>query len=376
MALLGLLVLLALAGPLGATWDTCRGTCGLRPMAFDHSSVSANYDPSDGDYATLGSSDATSLNVDSLGVPSGTWPGIVSVQATLENGTWHMCSGALIHPQWVLTVAQCFFRSGDISIYKVVMGTADVAQPGPEAAVRRIQRLLKHQNYVAATAWNNIALLELDQPVECSDYIQLGCVPDSSLAVPKLKTCYIAGWRATPDSAPSPRLVLQEAKVRLIDVQLCNSSRWYGGAVHPQDLCAGYPRGGIDTCQGDIGGPLVCKDHVGDYFWLVGLASWGKGCVGEKRPGVFASTQHFREWIQIQMGKAAADPSLTPTEPAPTRAPNPILSPTPSLTLTVIETSPQPESETFITISFPKSILLAFFASLQKFLEFLKDKLS
>ncbi|NXL25864.1 ACRO protein, partial [Setophaga kirtlandii] len=157
------------------------------------------------------------------------WPGIVSIQVTLENGTWHMCSGALISPQWVLTVAQCFFRSGDMSIYKVVMGTTDVAQPGPEAAVRRIKRLLKHQNYVAATAMNNIALVELDQPVECSDYIQLGCVPDSSLAVSQLKTCYIAGWRNTKDSASSPRLVLQEAKVRLIDVQLCNSSRWYGG---------------------------------------------------------------------------------------------------------------------------------------------------
>ncbi|XP_053834966.1 LOW QUALITY PROTEIN: acrosin-like [Vidua macroura] len=375
MALLALLVLLALAGPVWATWDTCRGTCGLRPLAFDHSSLVRDYDPTDGDYATLGSSDVTSLVMDGPGVPSGTWPGIVSVQATLENGTWHMCSGALIHPQWVLTVAQCFARAGDISIYEVVMGTADVAQPGPEAAVRRIQRLLVHQNYVAATARNNIALLELDQPVECSDYIQLGCVPDSSLAVPELKTCYMAGWRATPDSAPGPRLVLQEAKVRLIDVQLCNSSRWYGGAVHPQDLCAGYPRGGIDTCQGDSGGPLVCKDHVGDYFWLVGLASWGKGCTGEKRPGVFTSTQHFRGWIQVQMGMVPADPTPTPTEPAPTPAPSPILSPTPPLTLTVIEKPPEPESQPFVTISFPKAILLSFLGSLQRFLEFLRDKL-
>ncbi|XP_038009521.1 acrosin-like [Motacilla alba alba] len=374
MALLRLLVLLALAGPVGGTWDTCRGTCGLRPLAFDHSSASDNYDHSDGDYATLGSSDVTSLHTDSPGVPSGTWPGIASVQATLENGTWHMCSGALIHPRWVLTVAQCFTRAGDLSVYKVVMGTPDVAQPGPEAAVRRIRRLLKHQNYVAATATNNIALLELDQPVACSDYIQLGCVPDGSLAVPELKTCYIAGWRATPDSG-HPRLVLQEAKVRLIDVQLCNSSRWYGGAVHPQDLCAGYPRGGIDTCQGDIGGPLVCKDRVGDYFWLVGLASWGKGCVGEKRPGVFTATQHFRAWIQVQMGKAQADATPTATEPAPSPAPTPVMSPTPSLTLTVIEAPTQPESETFLTVSFPKTVLLSVFGSLQKFLELLKEKL-
>ncbi|NXP96074.1 ACRO protein, partial [Passerina amoena] len=236
------------------------------------------------------------------------WPGIASIQVTLENGTWHMCSGALIGHTWVLTVASCFVGAGNVLNWKVVVGATDLAQPGPAAEVFEIKKLLKHKNYDEVTARNNIALLELDQPVECSDYIQLGCVPDSSVPVSKLKTCYIAGWRNTPDSGPSPSLVLQEAKVRLIDVQLCNSSRWYGGAVHPQDLCAGYPRGGIDTCQGDIGGPLVCKDHVGDYFWLVGLASWGRGCVGEKRPGVFASTQQFRGWIQVQMGMAPSDP--------------------------------------------------------------------
>ena len=53
---------------------------------------------------------------------------------------------------------------------------------------------------------------------------------------------------SVPAAVP-PHAVLQEAKVRLMDVQLFNSSRWYGGALHPQELCAGYPRGGIDTCQ-------------------------------------------------------------------------------------------------------------------------------
>ncbi|NXO93045.1 ACRO protein, partial [Certhia brachydactyla] len=131
------------------------------------------------------------------GVQPGAWPGIVSIQAIWENGTWHMCSGVLLSSQWVLTVAHCFARSRmpkGMSRWEVVMGASDLSQPGPKAAVRHIQRLLVHQHYVPATAKNDIALLQLDQPVECSDYIQLGCVPDASLRVSELKSCYIAGW--------------------------------------------------------------------------------------------------------------------------------------------------------------------------------------
>ncbi|NXP28328.1 ACRO protein, partial [Scytalopus superciliaris] len=127
-------------------------------------------------------------------VTPGTWPGIVSIQATWDNGTWHMCSGSLINPKWVLTVAHCFFRAGNVTEWQVVTGATDLMEPGPETQVRHIWRLLVHQHYEAATAKNNIALLELDESLECSDYVQLACVPDTSLRVSDLKSCYIAGW--------------------------------------------------------------------------------------------------------------------------------------------------------------------------------------
>ncbi|NWH96363.1 ACRO protein, partial [Aegithalos caudatus] len=178
----------------------------------------------------------------------------------------------------------------DTSRWQVVIGATDLAQPGPEAELRRIQRLLVHKYYDPATARNNIALVELEQGVECSDYIQLGCVPDSSVAVSELKTCYIAGWRAPADSAPERSLSLRaQAGMQL-------PRGWHGkgraGRAPDPSLLA----------QGDSGGPLVCKDNVGDFFWLVGLAGWGRGCAGAKRPGVFTSTQHFHTWIRVQLG--------------------------------------------------------------------------
>ncbi|NXU39533.1 ACRO protein, partial [Drymodes brunneopygia] len=168
------------------------------------------------------------------------------------------------------------------------------------AQVRRIKKLFRHENYNREDIRNDIALLELNEPVDCSPYIQLACVADPTLKVSELQNCWIAGWGATTEEDTSD--VLQEAKVQLIDAQLCNNSGWYAGDIHTHNLCAGYPQGTIDTCQGDSGGPLMCQDNNADSWWVVGITSWGKGCGRAKRPGVYTSTQYFYDWILAQMG--------------------------------------------------------------------------
>ncbi|NXF41489.1 ACRO protein, partial [Nyctibius bracteatus] len=117
------------------------------------------------------------------------------------------------------------------------------------AQVHHIKHLLVHEHYSNVTKRNDIALLELDQPVQCGYYVQLACVPNASLRVSALTNCYVSGWGATTARSGGPSDILQEARVRLIDAKLCNSRQWYQGAIHSHNLCAGYPQGGIDTCQ-------------------------------------------------------------------------------------------------------------------------------
>ncbi|NXM39432.1 ACRO protein, partial [Gymnorhina tibicen] len=169
------------------------------------------------------------------------------------------------------------------------------------AQVRNVKQLVVHQDYNPDDITYDIALLELDEPAQCSPYIQLACVPDTMLRVSELQNCWVAGWGSTAPRAQKSSDHLQEAKVQLIDLKICNSSRWYAGEIHTHNLCAGYPQGNIDTCQGDSGGPLMCQDNNADSWWVIGVTSWGTGCARARRPGVYTSTQDFYDWILFQM---------------------------------------------------------------------------
>uniref|UniRef100_A0A674J899 Acrosin n=1 Tax=Terrapene triunguis TaxID=2587831 RepID=A0A674J899_9SAUR len=194
------------------------------------------------------------------------------------------------------TQLQCI-SLGLLPQWRVVIGASQLSQRGPEAQVRSIKQVVQHEHYEPRTESNDVALLELDQPIACNDYAQPACLPDAMVEVSNLSHCYISGWGVTQETSQETADILQEAKVHLLDITTCNSSRWYNGAIASNNLCAGYEQGGIDSCQGDSGGPLMCTEERSKRFWVIGVTSWGLGCAKAQRPGVYSSTQHFHDWI-------------------------------------------------------------------------------
>ncbi|KAF7251172.1 Transmembrane protease serine 3 [Varanus komodoensis] len=191
--------------------------------------------------------------------------------------------------------------------------------------------------YLAITRGLSTALLGLIEPI---------CLPNFGERFPEGKLCWISGWGTTEEGGDTSE-IMNYAGVPLISNKVCNHREVYGGIVASSMLCAGYLKGGIDSCQkictlgniqycpsglhrkrngrladpeasrksfqiaadtdkvlfgffqGDSGGPLVCEDL--NTWKLVGTTSFGVGCAEENKPGVYSRITSFLDWIHEQM---------------------------------------------------------------------------
>ena len=64
-------------------------------------------------------------------------------------------------------------------------------------------------------------------------------------------------------------------------------------------FCAGVPEGGLDSCQGDTGGPYALRDD--GRFWAAGIVSWGVDCGKQGTYGVYTRVTNYMDWINKTM---------------------------------------------------------------------------
>ncbi|XP_075579927.1 transmembrane protease serine 9 [Pelecanus crispus] len=240
----------------------------------------------------------------------GEWPWQVSLWLQRKE---HKCGAVLIADRWLLSAAHCFDITmaemlcptgstysllqmcpdsySDPKMWVAFLGTPFLS--GINGKMEKIFRIYKHPFYNVYSLDYDVALLELNMPVKFSNTIKPICLPDNSHIFREGATCFITGWGSTKEGGLMSKY-LQKAAVNMIGDQACK--KFYPVQISSRMVCAGFPQGTVDSCSGDAGGPLACKEPSGKWF-LAGITSWGYGCARPYFPGVYTKVTAVQGWI-------------------------------------------------------------------------------
>ena len=107
---------------------------------------------------------------------------MVSIGVKLENGNnEHICTGALIRQNWIITAASCFDSFyGNYTRLELTFGVENpVENPDyPDNKNKRsIIDVIKHPSYKPQYLENNIAFVEFDKPYKFGSFVNPLCEP-------------------------------------------------------------------------------------------------------------------------------------------------------------------------------------------------------
>ncbi|XP_067848566.1 coagulation factor X-like [Heptranchias perlo] len=217
-------------------------------------------------------------------------------QVLLKSDGEIFCGGAIINENFVLTAAHCV---NQLRSFTVILGEHNLDVDEGFEQTLNVSRINIHSRYTQATFENDIALLELETPIEFNNYTIPICLPETDFAEFFLMNSEYgatSGWKLKQGRVDKS-VLLGVPYVPFIKHAKCEGLQPFP-IVHRM-FCAGFEELVDPLCYLTRGSPFVTK-HRGVWY-LTGISLGQQDC---KVIPVYTKVSRYINWIKKIMGQS------------------------------------------------------------------------
>ncbi|XP_055910849.1 uncharacterized protein LOC129945214 [Eupeodes corollae] len=225
---------------------------------------------------------------------SGQFPYQAGLVIRLNEGST-FCGGTLISKQSVLTAAHCCERAKEMT---VILGSVQIfnkTEPSRKEMVVSGNNIKIHEKWSSQQNTNDICILKLPEQVPLSENIAIANLPRDDSKDFNNESVIGSGWGRDSDNSHTVSPVLRYGKMKILSNFVCRL--YFMGSVYDTNICTNG-RGGVSTCNGDSGGPIVLEKNFQRNPIIVGITSFGsaRGCE-RGWPAVYTRVSKYLSWI-------------------------------------------------------------------------------